>query len=122
MAGPMTLAIVELAPWARASMLTPGGPGLPVSHACITAPSGLRILAAHQLASTFHNGIDPPARAGEPVLQSPPAWPSVSDVAPREGTEFSCITPSSPAPAGIPIGSPALAGGGVRFTPARCSE
>lgn len=39
----------------------------PVTPACISSPFGARVLPAHPLAGTFHNGIDLPAPMGAAV-------------------------------------------------------
>lgn len=44
----------------------------PVEPACVSSPFGPRILPNKPLAGTFHNGIDLPARIGNPVIAVAP--------------------------------------------------
>ena len=73
MAGPKNRLAIALAAWllpmpaALASLPAHGAMRPPVSPACISSPFGPRVLPAHRLAGTFHNGIDLPAPAGAPV-------------------------------------------------------
>lgn len=60
------LLLLSLAP-AHADIPAHGAMRPPVSPACISSPFGPRVLPAHPLAGTFHNGIDLPAPAGAAV-------------------------------------------------------
>lgn len=61
------VAVLCAAPLASASIPTRAELRAPVSSACISSPFGPRVLPAHPLAGTFHNGIDLPAPAGAPI-------------------------------------------------------